>query len=100
MIDKDGTYSYSNIVSIKKSDKPTISLYPNPTKDFISIRLNKIMPNSKLIIVNNIGEMIQQIQLVNNITTISTNGLASGMYFIQILENSELINSLPFVISK
>ena len=100
LIDKDGTYSYSNVVSIKKSDKPTISLYPNPTKDFISIRLNKIMPNSKLIIVNNIGEMIQQIQLVNSITTISTNGLASGLYFIQILENSELINSLPFVISK
>jgi poly(beta-D-mannuronate) lyase len=100
LIDKDGSFSYSNIVVIKKNDKPQISLYPNPTKDFISISLNKIKPNSKLIIVNNIGETIQQIQLAINITTISTNGLASGMYFIQVLENGELINSLPFIVSK
>jgi hypothetical protein len=100
LIDKDGSFSYSNIVAIKENDKAQISLYPNPTKDFISISLNKVMPNSKLIIVNNIGETIQQIQLVNNITTISTNGLVSGMYFIQVLENGELINSLPFIISK
>jgi hypothetical protein len=100
LIDKDGTYSYSNVVSIKKSDKPTISLYPNPTKDFISISLNKIKPNSKLIIVNNVGETIQQIQLVNNTTTISTNSLVSGMYFIKLFENNVLISSQPFVISK
>ena len=100
LIDKDGLFSYSNIISIKINDKTKISLYPNPTKDFITVCLNKVMPNSKLIIVNNTGETIQQIQLVNNTTTISTNGLESGMYFIQILENGELISSLPFVISK
>jgi len=38
--------------------------------------------------------------LVNNTTTISTNGFTSGIYFIQILENGELIHSLPFIVSK
>jgi poly(beta-D-mannuronate) lyase len=100
LIDKDGSFFYSNIVSIKKNEKAQISLYPNPAKHFISISLNKVMPNSKLIIVNNIGATIQQIQLLNNTTTISTNGLVNGIYFIQILENGELNNSLPFVILK
>jgi poly(beta-D-mannuronate) lyase len=100
LIDKDGSFSYSNIVSIKKSDKLQISLYPNPTKDFISVSLSKVKSNSKLIVVDNIGKIIQKIQLVNNTTSISTDGLVSGMYFIQILENGELISSLPFVISK
>jgi hypothetical protein len=100
LIDKDGTFSYSNIAAIKKNDKPQIFLYPNPTKDFMSINLNKVLPNSKLLIVNNIGATIQQIQLVNNTTTISTNGFTSGIYFIQILENGELIHSLPFIVSK
>jgi hypothetical protein len=66
----------------------------------MSINLNKVLPNSKLLIVNNIGATIQQIQLVNNTTTISTNGFTSGIYFIQILENGELIHSLPFIVSK
>ncbi len=100
LIDKDGEFSYSNIISLFINNKIEISLYPNPAKDFIIISTNKISSKSTLIISDAIGIVVKKIPLTNTLTTISTSDFLNGIYHIQLEENNQIISNHSFVITR
>ena len=100
MIEKDGSFKFSNIILLKSNDKINIGLYPNPAKGFIIISVNKITANSQLVISDMTGKIIQKMQVKDAMTNFSTNYLINGMYTIQLFENDTFIQSKPFIVSK
>lgn len=70
----------------------SISLYPNPTTSIVSIKSPKINIDS-IEIYNNLG---QKVKLVNNFdseNSIVISDLSSGMYFVKMYANQDLIKS-------
>ncbi len=100
LIDKDGRFSYSNIISLFTNDKVELSLYPNPAKNCITISTNELHSNSTLIISDAVGVVVKKTALTNAVTIIETNKFLNGIYHIQLLENNQIICNNTFVIAR
>jgi len=66
-----------------------INLFPNPASDEITIQFNQNSSNSsyQYYILNNVGSLVRSGEL-NDRNTISIQNLQSGMYWVQIKDNS------------
>lgn len=103
MIDIDGQFSNSKIVSVRISDNfSNAQVYPNPAKEKLVIKLQQpLTEKSQLIIADISGRMVMQQQVTDGQKNIdlNVNQLAPGRYFIKISNSVELINQ-SFVIIK
>ena len=88
----------TEISSIMINDN-LFTIYPNPAKGFVSISINKITPNRYLVLNDFAGRIISKILLTESVTNFSTSNLVSGMYTIQLLENNQIIKTIPFIIA-
>ncbi len=82
--ENDGKTEYSKIVTLNNDKHSTISIYPNPAKDNITIQLaDNSLLNTEAVIVNAQGKTVlkQKIQSINQLINIST--LSQGTYFIK-----------------
>jgi hypothetical protein len=66
-----------------------IYVYPNPFNDYIRIEYNQGIHNIRLLSAT--GIMLKTIDLDTKTTSIETNNLRSGMYFIEIITNNDQI---------
>jgi hypothetical protein len=75
----------SEPLSTPPFNKESFSIYPNPSEDFIKIKLNN-SPSKKttLDIYNNIGILQKSEQLTDSTTQINISNLAAGVYFLKI----------------
>lgn len=82
----------TGVNDIKKTN--TISFYPNPAKDIITLKQkgNKTIDIS---IYNILGSIVKNITLNPGENSISIGDLQKGMYFIRYMENGNLV-SKPF----
>lgn len=69
----------------------SLSIYPNPTKENITLQLNYFSPNQEITIKNILGKTIHNQKLEGLTTTINTSNLASGIYFLNLSEGSNKI---------
>ncbi len=95
MVDKDGSFDYSNIVIIKLNDKVQLNVWPNPFTDQIQVSLmmdkNGVIPvrlmdaSGKTIRFTNVS-----VQRGRNQFTIDGLGnLQPGVYFIELSDNNK-----------
>jgi hypothetical protein len=69
-----------------------ISLYPNPTKRFLTIHCNNKINTLK--VFNMIGNLVVDRNIFNNQTTLSIENIPNGMYFVVLkFDNGSIINS-------
>jgi hypothetical protein len=103
MIDIDGKFSNSKIVSVRIANNFSNALiYPNPTKGKLTIKLQQpLTENSQLLIADISGRIVMQQQLSGGQRDIdlTVSELPAGRYFIKINNASELINQ-SFVVIK
>lgn len=84
MIDKDGSIKYSAIRLINFGKGIQVSVYPNPTTDFINISISKSNSKSSTVhLINLYGQIIQQKTIANN-GQLDVRNLASGSYILVI----------------
>jgi hypothetical protein len=102
MIDKDGRYTYSNIIVIRKDQKTTgISIAPNPVlnNQVATIRIETTKPCFTYFnIIDMSGTIVlkQQSNVEEGNNSIHINGLDKlkpGIYWIQMNNGGEIINS-------
>ena len=102
-VDFDGSYEYTDIRSVSFGSNQNISLYPNPTSQFIYINNpDGFDKNSVIEIINNVGQIVRSISYSDNnakILELNVSDLALGYYFIQIRTSSDLFRE-QFVITK
>ena len=103
MIDQDGKYAYSKIVSVRLNNNfSNAVVFPNPVKNELKIQLKKLLPvSSTLRIIDMTGRVIKTQIISSNTGYIIENvsGLSAGRYFIKIVSPKEVINS-SFIIVK
>lgn len=79
-VDYDGTYSRSNIASIRYGDIQTIKLYPNPASTLITIESSE---NTIVHLKDYYGRLLKTRTLAEGINEISIDDLANGMYILE-----------------
>ena len=88
----DGLYS---VVNISKSSRETnfeetISIFPNPATDKITIQSSSVI--NKIIIINCVGQVMYKKLHNSNLINIKTEDFNPGIYIIKIESNYEIIN--------
>jgi hypothetical protein len=86
--DKNGKKSYSEVKSIKSTEKAVSMLvYPMPsTNGTVNIKIANEAKNTKLIVNNSIGATVSQNTITNN--NIQINNLKAGFYTATIINNN------------
>jgi alpha-tubulin suppressor-like RCC1 family protein len=79
MMDKDGAYTFSNIISLKKKVVPSLLVYPNPTSQFLYVNHNVKITSFNVVDVY--GKIIKTGVLTN--ATILVAELPKGTYYIR-----------------
>lgn len=101
MIDIDGHFSNSKIVSLRIADNFSNALvYPNPAKEKLTIKLEQALTEtSQLLIADLSGRIVMQQRVAARQKNIdlTVNHLQPGRYFIKISNSTELITQ-SFVI--
>jgi|GEM_PF-1016093 len=79
-IDKDGRFSYSNIVQVKGGDN-MLSVYPNPASGIIHIQKSKKIEAIRILEIT--GKMVKQLT-PSPTGNYNISGLPSGVYFFEV----------------
>ena len=103
MIDKDGRFTYSNVVLLKViAGDISLSVFPNPTAEKLNIALNSNgnIAEIRLAVFDNSGKLVAQQTITNsNGAALDVSNYASGMYLLKIYYN-EKVETIRFVKSK
>ncbi len=87
----------TDYIPINKSGK----IFPNPTFTQFTLQLNKDIYNAKIVVSDIYGQQVSNFTQMNgNEKEISTNHLASGVYFIEVLKQGRIIFKDKILIAK
>lgn len=100
MIDNDGTFSYSNIISLFKKGNVELTVYPNPAKDYVAIATNRKNENTNLTITDAVGRLVTKMAIISDTMNVNTSSFLNGMYHIQIIKNNQILCDYPLIIAK
>lgn len=97
LINKDGSFSYSSIIQLDVTNKSVMQLFPNPVKDLLQVRINKVFnDDASLRLLNYAGQIVKTVNAgnVNQVNiAVSLADLAAGMYTVQLLNNGQQVGS-------
>jgi hypothetical protein len=83
MVDKDGTFSYSKIVSSKNDQSRKIRLFPNPALGILHVDQQETLASSNYKITDLNGKIIK-CNILDDQNTIDVSHLQPGVYIIRI----------------
>jgi hypothetical protein len=89
--DKDGRTTYSKVMLLNTTANSSVTVYPNPTTDFVTITSNdRTLLNTKAAITDMNGKLLQTVTITQTATTINLANYPSGMYMLK-LQNGQVI---------
>ncbi len=101
-VDKNGIFSYSDIVHLKcniknEESSSSINIYPNPTVDNLNIFINTPIESDAIINVYDIyASLVLQKQILilkgNNFFDINVSNVAAGTYVLEVVSNNTLVH--------
>ncbi len=87
-------------VGIKENSSPQFSMFPNPAKNNVTLKISKEQIGSTINVLDMLGnKVISGLNTKNNELTINVENLSNGVYFISI-ENEKGSSTKKLVISK
>ena len=76
-----------------KNDDPVISIFPNPTSEYLIIEFSEAVEQMSANLLDENGRVIQVISITDSQTKIDMSGLAAAVYFISVYDsNSSVAN--------
>ncbi|TDE17269.1 T9SS type A sorting domain-containing protein [Dyadobacter psychrotolerans] len=87
-IDTDGKYSFSRMISVAGPENSGILVYPNPFLDLLNVKVDKHNIGSTMSLINSSGNKLKEIELRSETTQIWLDGLKSGLYLIQLNDDT------------
>lgn len=86
-INMDGSFTFSSIKKVLFSASYKVLVTPNPAKDFINVYVSKNNNSTTLVKVINLnGQVVRSESSSLSTISISTNGIAKGVYFVKIID--------------
>lgn len=101
MVDKDGSYTYSDVKSVNVNSGFNVSIYPNPVRNNLTLYIASLKKESiSITIINAEGKMLYSKQAWaaqgQSVEVINVTSLSNGAYYIKCAtEHSAVV--LPFV---
>ncbi|TZF82273.1 T9SS type A sorting domain-containing protein [Pedobacter sp. BS3] len=91
MLDLDGSYTYSEVKSVKNADSYRFSVYPNPATDKLTIRHENITNKAAISIIQADGKVVLKTIAQPNTTetTLYINKLPQGAYILKLEINGQ-----------
>lgn len=80
------TYNINNTLGIDEWSNENISVYPNPTKNFVTVKCNETINRIQLVTLT--GQVVLDQENDADLAAISTNGLEAGIYLVRIYSAS------------
>jgi hypothetical protein len=99
MVDMDGSFAYSRVVSLSFVKNTGPVLYPNPVSDKLHINPAEAVRIESIVIVNNLGQLVLQ-SFGNNRVGIAVNVLAPGLYLAQIRKKGGAVRFQKVVVAR
>ena len=98
IVDRDGKFKYSNVVSINTKLKGGLTVYPNPTTDNITVSHSKASANTTLNVLTVSGKKVSSITVSKDAvqTSVDVSTLPAGNYVI-VINNAGERSSVKFV---
>jgi hypothetical protein len=105
MVEKDGSFVYSKIITLKqrRGNSGKFGIYPNPSSDFIILNTdnNAHKGEFELHVLDLLGRKIKMSRFVlNNVDKnfyFDISDLYKGMYFIEVLQNNSKIETINLI---
>jgi hypothetical protein len=98
----DGQIIYSPVSALNKIDGKTnrmeISIYPNPTQDYINISSKNEPSLSSISIYDATGKLVTQIKDRQGLTRVKLSNYAKGIYFLVLSTETEILFHQKFII--
>ncbi|MDX8339272.1 T9SS type A sorting domain-containing protein [Draconibacterium sp. IB214405] len=90
----------SVLTSVLELKLSTISVYPNPAHEKVSIKFqDPVSSKETLLIFDAFGKLILQKNIENQIEYLNVRGFSKGMYIIQVVENARIRKSTKVLIN-
>lgn len=89
LVDKDGRFGYSNIISVNFGTEAEISVYPNPFITFLTVNAGSAGKNVVRVFDVN-GKLVSQQAFTGSTTVLDVSKLAAGSYMVQVNSNDKL----------
>ncbi|MEO5967985.1 MAG: T9SS type A sorting domain-containing protein [Ferruginibacter sp.] len=97
-LDRDGSYSYSEVVPINFSENFGITAYPNPTTDFVQLLYNGTdHQNLNYFLTDINGRRIKEGLLKTSSTKIVLNNITSGVYILTVMKDGKIIKNFRII---
>lgn len=92
MNDLDGSFAYSEIKTALLKNEWNINIFPNPTKDVLTIDAGE-MEIATMIIQNVNGQVVRRISNIKAVQKIEMQLLPDGVYFFKIIgQNGQMVS--------
>ena len=98
LVNKDGSFTYSNIITISQTSGAALNVFPNPANNFVVIDVEKLIVGQRIQILNSDGKMVVQMKVVNHSNRLTIKNLPTGLYQAQLTENDRVIRRTAFII--
>ncbi len=75
-----------------------ISVYPNPTKDLLTVNLEEsARPSSVLTVTDINGKVLQQAEITSDVEQLDFSNYSNGVYFLTLKQENQLIKSFKII---
>ena len=97
-VDKDGSSSYSKVVSIQLTvDRLPFTVVPNPARDIVTVKGNHI---ASVQVIDNLGRVVKTFSLKDATNPmLSVGGLPAGMYHLQVQTTDGKVSGVGMVVN-
>jgi hypothetical protein len=95
MIDKDGSFQYSFIITLKSKVSNRLSVYPNPANNFVTVVHGAPIGNASISVIDVVGKKLQTILINSNVqqTSFTLNTvIKAGTYVLQYVDEKGVQN--------
>ena len=88
IIDKDGSFKYSEILSLFFNCKSTqVSIFPNPVRNGkVNVTLSGATGITQSVLTSAAGQQVLKATLINGMNSINVSSIADGVYYLHIKE--------------
>ena len=87
----NGTSDWTSVLAVHTDNvgienwlENSVSLYPNPAKEYVDIRVDGDLNVTTMEVYDVYGKLINTVNVVENPTRINVSNLANGMYFVRV----------------
>jgi hypothetical protein len=95
IVSVNGEIAYSKVIMVKTAAAVSVSVYPNPVAN--SITISGLSGKTSLKIINTAGVTLKQINTAANTLSLDVNDLKAGIYMIQAVDASGRVKTVSFV---